>query len=117
VRENALGRPGCLLRVTLETAGKDRTRKKTALRQLEELIVDSIKKGTPVVWENFDCSFRFLAQRYFWHDKEIYVTANEALFLYRWLVLNEDICELQTYYLRNMRRRMGKEFLSEVTDK
>jgi hypothetical protein len=102
--------------VRVETVGNTCAQKKTALRQLEELIVDSAVEdgGTTLVWEQSGYRFRFVARHYCWNGKEIHITANEALFLYRWLVRDEDICKTQMYYLRNMRRRLGKEFLEEI---
>jgi hypothetical protein len=68
------------------------------------------------VWDNFGYRFCFLSRKYYRRGREIYVTANEALFLYRWLVLGDDVCKAQTHYLWNMRRRFGKDFLSEVAE-
>jgi hypothetical protein len=99
----------CTLVVTLQEMGTKRWQKKTAARQLEELIVDNA-----VEWEGFGYRFYFSTQRYSWNNTEIHVTANEALFLYRWLVLLDDTCQTQKYYLHNMRRRLGKAFLAEV---
>jgi uncharacterized protein (UPF0216 family) len=106
----------CTLVVTLQD--EKRRQKKTALRQLEELIADNAveNEALPVVWERHGYRFKFTAGKYFWNDKELYVTANEALFLYRWLILDDDICKTQRYYLRNMRRRLGKEFLAEAVE-
>jgi hypothetical protein len=106
---------GKRITVSIETAGKDRTKKKTALRQLEELIVDNIAEDedTPVVWAKLGYCFKFMSRKYFWNNTEIHITANEALFLYRWLVLHDDIRNTQRYYLRNMRKRLGKDFLAE----
>jgi hypothetical protein len=111
------GLDDCTLVATLEAMDGKRRQKKSALRQLEELIVDGTVENEkqPVVWEQYGYQFKFLARKYLWNSQEIHVTANEALFLYRWLVLNEDTCKTQTYYLRNMRRRLGKEFMAEVT--
>jgi hypothetical protein len=112
------GTDDCTLVVTLESMDGKRRQKKTALRQLEELIVDGIveNEDQPTVWKQHGYLFKFIARKYFWGGKEIHVTANEALFLYRWLVLKEDTCGTQTYYLRNMRKRLGKNFLTEVSE-
>jgi hypothetical protein len=101
----------CTLVVTLQEMGVARQQKKTALRQLEELVVDG-----EFVWTKFGYRFGFMARKYLWNDKEIHITANEALYLYRWLVLNDDTHKVQGYYLSNMRKRLGKEFLSEVAE-
>jgi hypothetical protein len=108
----------CTLVVTLQAMDGKRQQKKSALRQLEELVVDNIieDEDNSAIWKRFEYKFYFMARKYFWNDKEIHVTANEALFLYRWLVLHDDICNTQRYYLRNMRKRLGREFLAEVTE-
>jgi hypothetical protein len=95
-----------------------RQQKKTAFRQLEELIVDGAveNEDLPAVWEQHGYLFKFIARKYFWNGQKIHITANEALFLYRWLVLKDELCKEQMYYLRNMRRRMGKEFLAEAAE-
>jgi hypothetical protein len=102
--------------VSIEAAGKDRTRKKTALRQLEELVVNNTVEGedNSALWKQFAYNFCFMVRKYFWNGREIHITANEALFLYRLLVLHDDICKMQMYYLRHMRKRLGKEFLAEA---
>jgi hypothetical protein len=111
------GLDDCRLVVTLQAMDGKRQQKTSAVRQLEELVMDRIDEDadTAVVWVQFGYCFSFMARKYFWNDKEIHITANEALFLYRWLVLNDDICKIQRYYLRHMRKRLGKEFLAEVT--
>jgi hypothetical protein len=105
------GLDDCTLVVTLQAMDGKRRRKKTAVRQLEEMAANGES-----VWSEYEYRFCFSSRRYFWNGKEIYVTANEALFLYRWLVLNDDVCKTQMYYLWNMRKRLGKEFLAEVTE-
>jgi hypothetical protein len=110
------GLDDCTLVVTLQAMDRKRQQKMTAVRQLQELIVDNIveDEDTPTVWVQFGYRFGFMARKYFWNDKEIHITANEALFLYRWLVLHDDICKTQMYYLRNMRKRLGNKFLAEA---
>jgi hypothetical protein len=103
------GTDDCTLVVTLQTTDTKRQQKTTAVEQLEELVSDR-----EYVWAQYEYRFGFMSRRYFWNNREIHVTASEALFLYRWLVLHDDTCETQTYYLRNMRKRLGKEFLAEV---
>jgi hypothetical protein len=102
--------------VVVRVAG-NRARKETAVKQLNELAADSIVEGekAPVVWEQHGYRFCFKTRKYYWNDEEIHVTANEALFLYRWLVLNDDTCKTQRYYLRNARTRLGKAFLAEIS--
>jgi hypothetical protein len=95
--------------VRIETTGDDRTRKKSAQRKLAELVICGED-----VWKQSAYEFNFKAREYKWNNREIHVTAGEALFLYRWLVLNDETHKEQMYYLKNIRRRLGKEFLSEV---
>jgi uncharacterized protein (UPF0216 family) len=111
------GQEDCSLVVTLRAMDGKRRQKKSALRELKELMADGIAENEdlPLAWERYDYRLKFLSGKYYWRGKEIHVTANERLFLYRWLVLHEDTCKLQMYYLRHMRRRLGKEFLAEVT--
>jgi hypothetical protein len=103
--------------ITVETLDKQRGKKKSALAQLEELIVDTVENSnTGTIWIQFEYRFCFLSREYFWNDKEIYITTNEALFLYRWLVLHDDTHKAQKYYLYAMRRRLGKNFLAEIVE-
>jgi hypothetical protein len=102
---------GKRITVSIETAGNDRTQKKTAFQELEELVSDG-----EFMWVKYGYRFGFMMRKYWWNNREIYVTAGEALFLYRWLVLNDGIRNTQRYYLRNMRKRLGKEFLSEAAE-
>jgi hypothetical protein len=108
------GKEDCTLVVTLQTAGEARQQKMTARRQLEELIVNE-DTDTSTAWVRFGYIFGFMTRTYLWKNEEIYVTAGEALFLYRWLVLDDDTHRMQRYYLRHLRKRFGKEFLAEVT--
>jgi hypothetical protein len=100
--------------VAIRRAGEARQRKKTATRQLGDLIADSPSE-LPLRFAEYGYEFNFLTRKFFWHGEEIHITANEALFLYRWVVLMDDnIRNVQRHFLRNMRRRLGKEFLAEV---
>jgi hypothetical protein len=102
---------GKRITVSIETVGKDRTPKKTAFRQHEELVSDG-----EFMWVKYGYRFGFMIRKYWWNNREIYVTAGEALFLYRWLVLHDDVCKIQMYYLRNMRKHLGNKFLAEVAE-
>jgi hypothetical protein len=110
------GLNGCRLILTAEATS--RQRKMSAARQLEELIVDNVVEdgNDCAIWKRFEYNFCFLAQKYLWNNEEIYITVNEALFLYRWLMLHDDIYKAQMYYLGNMRKRLGKAFLAEVVE-
>jgi len=101
----------CQLTVTLASLGVSRQPKITAKRELESLVADAVLEDK-ARWDNGDYHFNFLARTYIWDGRAIHVTDCEALFLFRWLVLNDDTHKLQWHYLRNMRRRLGKDFLS-----
>jgi hypothetical protein len=105
-----------ILTVTLQAIDEKHQQDKTSLQRLEELITDNAvaNEGLPVIWVRHGYQFNFTTGEYFWDYKKVHVTADEALFLYRWLVLNDDICRIRMYHLRNMHRRLGKEFLSEM---
>jgi hypothetical protein len=113
------GLDDCSLVVTLEAMGVERRRKKTALRQLKDLIAGNaaVYENPPIDrWERSGYRFEFGTRKYFWRDREIHITANEALFLYRWLVTEDDTAKVQKHYLYNMRRRLGKEFLADTEE-
>jgi hypothetical protein len=112
------GPDDCSLVLTLEDMDGKRRKKKSAIRQFEDLVADNAAEhgGTGVVWKQFGYCFGFMARKYTWNDKEIHVTASEQLFLYRWLVLHDDTHKAQKYYLYNMRQRLGKDFLAEVRE-
>ena len=103
----------CRLTVTLELLGEERQKKVTAKAELLRLAVDAALENKET-WINGEYKFFFAAQKYVWKGRDIYLTASEALFLFRWLVLNDEICGTQLYYLRHMRRRLGQDFLREV---
>jgi hypothetical protein len=100
---------GCDLVVTLRSTGGRRRQKEAAIKRLTELT-----GGKKNAWERLGYRFDFSARRYFWNEQEIYVTANEALFLYGWLVLDDGTFETQRYFLGNIRRRLGKAFMAEA---
>ena len=105
----------CRLTVRLESLGEHRRKKKTAKSELESLAVDASLEGKSI-WKDGEYSFDFLRRKYFWKDEDIHITVNEALFLFRWLVLKDEIYKVQWYYLRNIRRRLGPDFLKEVSE-
>ena len=104
------------LTVTLETYGDTRKKKITAKADLESMAIDAVLENKDV-WSSGKYEFCFASKKYFWKKQEIYLTANEQLFLFRWLVLKDEIHKRQTFYLRNMRKRLGKEFLSDIAEK
>lgn len=92
---------------------ENRQRKITVKKKLQELIEEN--SNIRAAWYSSGYRFNFLLGEYAWKGEDIHVTAGEALFLFRWLVLTDDINRLQWFYLRNMRRRLGQDFLREVT--
>jgi hypothetical protein len=97
-------------RLTLETVDEKRQGKTSAGQILERLAA-----GGHTVWKRGDYEFRFTAKEYFWKGEAIYITAGEALYLYRRLVRKEAYP--RQWYLYHMRKRFGKEFLAEFTGK
>jgi hypothetical protein len=93
-------------RLVLEAVDGKRQKKKSAAQILESIAVDG-----DLVWESGDYKFLFMAKKYFWRGEEIHITAGEALFLYRVLVLKERYPQ-QSFYLYHLRKRLGKEFLA-----
>jgi hypothetical protein len=103
----------CLLTIKLETVGKGRQKRKSAVTELSELARNAALdyKGP---WEQGEYKFFFLGGKFFWREKEVYLTSSEKLFLFRWLVLGDEVDKSQWYYLRNMRSRLGKDFLADI---
>ena len=96
------------LTVTLESCGDTRKKKTSAIAELNSIIANVNIK----VWARNDYMFHFSEKKYWRKGQEVYLTANEQLFLFRWLVLKDEVSKRQTFYLRNMRKRLGKEFLT-----
>jgi hypothetical protein len=63
-------------------------------------------------WAEDGYEFRFSQRRYSWKGLTLHVTAGEALFLYRWLV-EGSFNASEKYYLHNLRKRYGSEFLAD----
>jgi len=105
------GDQDCRLVIRLEAIGK--STKKDAVGLLSKLIEQYKIFRFNDVDSRYE--FDFAEKSYFWKDKGIYLTANEQLFLYRRLVLSDET-QIQYFYLRNMRRRLGKEFLADITE-
>ena len=101
------------LEVRLTTSGKQRQGKKAAAKLLRELVAKaSVKEDA--FWKVGDYAFFFVSKKFYWRDNEIHLTSAEVLFLFRWLVLSEEVLEAQWYILRNIRQRIGKDFLAEL---
>lgn len=96
------------IRIIIQKAGEDRQKKTTAKALLNDAVA-----GNDVFYTADGYDFNFHNKVYRWKEKRVHITASEALFLYRWLVLNEQD-RSQMYYIYNIRKRYGKEFLQEV---
>jgi hypothetical protein len=79
-----------------------------------EALREAFKKQ-PCDWEHGEYNFIFSPEaswhRFFWRGRQTHLTAAESLSLFRRLILGEPS---DGYVLRNIRRRLGKEFLADV---
>jgi hypothetical protein len=66
------------------------------------------------VWEGHGYRFDFSGGVYLWERKPVHVTAGEALFLYRWLVLGKK-ATANAFEIQHLRKRLGPGFLRELT--
>jgi hypothetical protein len=86
---------------------------------MREELAALIARDGRYIWEKYDYNFNFKTGKFLWRGEAVYITAGEALYLYRRLGLKDEAYKEQRYYLRNMRRRLGerghKKFLEEVT--
>jgi NADPH:quinone reductase-like Zn-dependent oxidoreductase len=90
--------------------GDARSRKMSAVEELRRLAVCSATGRH--LWRRKGYTFNFLSKKYVWRKQALHITANEALFLFKWLVeKDEAYFREKWYYLRNLRRRFGKVFL------
>jgi hypothetical protein len=103
----------CRLVVRLEVADKSRNKDDLAKKELERLL-DSHKDKA--AWSRLEYDFSFSDKKYIWKRREIHITPNEALFLFRWLVLNDETHKTQRFYLSNMRQKFGKDFLNDIQE-
>jgi hypothetical protein len=74
--------------------------------------VASALPADAVDWAEDGYEFSFSKRRYSWNGLRLHVTAGEALFLYRWLIQGSYNAS-EKYYLHNLRKRYGPEFLAE----
>jgi hypothetical protein len=111
--ENSGGR--FRITMTIEDLDGGERRKKLSAKQELRKLAEEMSVSDKNVWQEGDYTFYFLTARYTWKCREIHVTASEGLFLFRWLVL-EDAAYFKAkwFLLRNMRKRLGKEFLQEA---
>jgi hypothetical protein len=105
----AAGKDGLTVEIRILAPGKKAARKQAANEKLAFLI----KEHENWQWERGTYQFDFKAGVYLWADMALHITAGEALFLYRWLVLGLFVQE-QWYFLRNIRSRYGTDFLTGV---
>jgi hypothetical protein len=97
--------------IIIKSTNNERQNKRIAQQMLEQEV-----KGSAVsVWKQGDYEFRFTENTFFWKGLRVYITASEKLFLYRWITRNK-IAQEQLYYLSNLRKRLGVEFLRDTED-
>ena len=102
----------CVLTMTAKTKDNSRSKKRKSFETLSVLTSEANKK----TYDKYGYFFYFPGNRFVWNNKDIYLTAGQALFLYRWLVLGEDVLAVEKYHLNHLRKKFGKDFLKEVTD-
>jgi hypothetical protein len=93
----------------------------TKSRAARELAKSTAYHGIDT-WEAGPYKFDFRKRTYLWRGVMLHITEQEALYLYRRLVLNDDAHKRQCYYLRDMRKRFRnmcefqeETFLAEYT--
>jgi hypothetical protein len=96
------------IRILVQKQGEIRHHKTTARDILRELLRDN-----EIWYRKFGYDFNFDVGKYCWDGKRIYLTSGEILFLYRCLMLNQ-FDHNQRYFIYNIRKRYGKEFLQEA---
>jgi len=106
------------LTLTVETVGKTRQSRKLVAEELPELIRKAVtEENKESMWVQKEYKFFFSQRQYFWKGKGVYLTAGEELFLFRWLVLDDEaFYNAQWFYLRNLRKRLGKDFLRDIQE-
>jgi len=102
----------CRLTVTLDRLGVFRQKKKTAKAELK-----SLTDLGGCIWRQGKYCFNFALHDYTWKGDDIHLTIGEQLYLYRWLVLHEEVPAKQRFYLWNMRKRLGTDFLAIIGSK
>jgi hypothetical protein len=108
--EPYLEEPGYTIAVQVRARGRERHRKEAVKGMLRRLM-----RTGPKEWARGPYHFQFDRGVYLWNDREISITAGEALYLYRRFVAGGQ-WKQQGYFLKNLRRRFGKEFLAEADD-
>jgi hypothetical protein len=100
---------GVEINIKIRKTDERRQRKITARDVLRQLLDER-----EASYREHGYDFDFYLDKYRWNDKTIHITQSEALFLYRWLMLNQ-LDHSQMYFIHNIRKRYGKEFLQEVS--
>ena len=106
------GREDCILKIMFTRGGRITRNKKSFTKGKLDFLLS--KENAVKVWRKPNYNFDFVKRKFLWKGKVQHITSGEALCLYRWLVLNETPDREQYFFLYNMRRRLGTEFLSEI---
>jgi 5-hydroxyisourate hydrolase-like protein (transthyretin family) len=69
--------------------------------------------GNEKTWKQGIYNFDFENRKYFRRGRELYLTEQQQLFLYKHLVLK---MRGQRFYTANLRKKFGKDFLAEVEE-
>jgi hypothetical protein len=96
------------IKIAVEKFDEQRQNKMTARTTLLRLMDEK-----EVYYREYDYDFDFYREKYFWKRRLIHITQGEALFLFRLLVLRK-FNDAQRYYIYNIRKRYGNNFLREV---
>jgi hypothetical protein len=99
----ALAESGLELEIALRPRADRRAKKERLARAVP---------GGAGKWAKHGYEFDFGRKRYRWNGVSMHVTAGEALFLFRWL-MEGSYSAAEKYYLHNLRKRYGTEFLAE----
>jgi hypothetical protein len=102
------GKPFNTVRVSLYAAEG-----KLSPRMARKLLRESTERGKDS-WEKYGYAFDFKNGSYRRNGKAIHVTAGEAWFLYKWLVLGRP-ATAAAFEIQHLRQRLGPGFLREVT--
>jgi hypothetical protein len=104
----------CRVTVTLETPARSRQGKPALREELENLVSEAVSRNGSA-WIKKGYRFAFAEREYFWNGVPLYFTAGEEVFLFRWLVLGDTAYRREKRcYLSDLRKRIGKEFLTEA---
>lgn len=107
---------GLQITVAVKYAKEQRQHKNASLMQMQEAVGNAaVEMRGDVTFAKWGYRFLFAVNSFWWNNHELHITANEALFLFKWLVQGDkDYYQVKWYCLRNLRKRYGKDFLAEV---